>query len=108
MINSSLVLQDFRGSLYLKLGLTSEQVRATLRCTDNSHSFVQVDALVGGVSEGQINYVDWLAFFTTSPICTSTDVGQFIRSSVKSLSFGLTAAVAGMVVHPALASALAS
>merc|ERR1711934_531065 len=56
-------MQDFRGSLYLKLGLTSEQV----------------DSLVGGVSEGQINYVDWLTFFTTSPICTTTDIGQFIR-----------------------------
>jgi len=56
-------MQDFRGALYLKLGLTSEQV----------------DSLVCGVNEGQINYVDWLTFFTTSPICTTTDVGQFIR-----------------------------
>jgi len=56
-------MQDFRGSLYLKVGLTSEQV----------------DSLVCGVHEGQINYPDWIAFFTSNPICTTTDVGQFIR-----------------------------
>jgi len=58
-----IAIQDFRGAMYLKCGLTSEQV----------------DSLVCGVHEGQINYPEWLAFFTTNPICTTTDVGQFIR-----------------------------
>jgi len=56
-------MQDFRGALYLKCGLTSEQV----------------DSLVCGVHEGQINYPEWISFFATNPICTTTDVGQFIR-----------------------------
>jgi Ca2+-binding EF-hand superfamily protein len=56
-------MQDFRGSLYLKLGLTSEQV----------------DSIVCGVHEGQINYPEWISFFSTNPICTTTDIGQFIR-----------------------------
>lgn len=61
--NGFVSMQDFRGALYLKLGLTSEQV----------------DALVCGVQEGQINYPEWIAFFASNPICTTTDVGQFIR-----------------------------
>jgi len=56
-------MQDFRGALYLKVGLTSEQV----------------DSLVCGVHEGQINYPEWISFFSTNPICTTCDVGQFIR-----------------------------
>jgi len=56
-------MQDFRGALYLKIGLTSEQV----------------DSLVCGVHEGQLNYPEWIAFFSSNPICTTTDVGQFIR-----------------------------
>jgi len=34
---------------------------------------------VCGTHEGEVNYPDWLAFFTTNPICTTTDIGQFIR-----------------------------
>jgi Ca2+-binding EF-hand superfamily protein len=56
-------VQDFRGALYLKLGLTAEQV----------------DSLVCGVSEGQIQYSEWLSFFTTNPVSTTTDFSQFIR-----------------------------
>jgi len=56
-------MQDFRGSLYLKCGLNAEQV----------------DSLTCGVKEGQINYPDWIAFFTTNPIMTTTDISQFIR-----------------------------
>jgi len=56
-------VQDFRGALYLKLGLKPEQV----------------DSLVCGVNEGLLNYPDWIQFFTTNPISTTSDFGQFIR-----------------------------
>merc|ERR1711934_61119 len=56
-------VQDFRGALYLKCGLNSEQV----------------DSLMCGVNEGQINYPEWISFFSTNPVTTTTDIGQFIR-----------------------------
>ena len=94
-------MQDFRGALYLKLGLTAEQVcdsgpAALSLWSARVVSFLlfvqrwwsanmwhfgsmQVDAVVCGTHEGDINYPDWLAFFTTNPVCTTTDIGQFIR-----------------------------
>jgi len=56
-------IQDLRGALYLKCGLNSEQV----------------DSIMCGVNEGQISYPEWISFFTTNPVSTTTDIGQFIR-----------------------------
>jgi len=58
-----IAVQDFRGALYLKCGLTGEQV----------------DSIMCGVNEGQINYPEWISFFTTNPVSTTCDIGQFIR-----------------------------
>merc|ERR1711998_798625 len=63
-------IQDFRGALYLKLGLTAEQV----------------DGLLCGIQEGDIDYPAWLSFFTTNSTPTSSDVAQFIRYGGSSTS----------------------
>lgn len=54
---------DMRGALYLKIGLKPEQV----------------DMMFQGVTEGDVNYADWISFFTTNPSPTVDDLGQFIR-----------------------------
>jgi len=54
---------DMRGALYLKIGLKPEQV----------------DMMFQGVTEGDVNYGDWISFFTTNPSPTVDDLGQFIR-----------------------------
>jgi len=54
---------DLRGALYLKIGLKPEQV----------------DMMFQGVTEGDVNYGDWISFFTTNPSPTVDDLGQFIR-----------------------------
>lgn len=51
------------GALYLKIGLKPEQV----------------DMMFQGVTEGDVNYADWISFFTTNPSPTVDDLGQFIR-----------------------------
>jgi hypothetical protein len=54
---------DMRGALYLKIGLKPEQV----------------DMMFQGVTEGDVNYADWISFFTANPTPTVDDLGQFIR-----------------------------
>merc|ERR1712010_280431 len=61
---------DLRGALYLKVGLKPEQV----------------DMILNGIVDGDVNYGDWLSFFTTNPSPTVDDLSQFVRHGGASTS----------------------
>ena len=52
-----------------------------------------------GTHEGEVNYADWLAFFTTNPVCTTTDIGQFIRHMPPFFFWSITFAIDNPVVE---------
>lgn len=67
---------DLRGALYLKVGLKPQQV----------------DLILNGLHEGDVNYGDWLSFFTTNPSPCVDDLSQFVRHGGASTSGNPTAA----------------